>query len=274
MFCDAHEHELIFVYSGSVAYAPAAMETPRERAETFLHSQLHWLQIFERQQPPGSPEREGRVAASLGALAAAGLLTDDERRVWESRFQEPQRDPDGVSAEAQSRADVILEELLLAIPVGADQQRTELNRFEGAMHALAKVGISVDHWDARLRERLGWPTEEEEDAQMRELNAGGTQQDLVAVHAGPAAATIDGVRVLFALRFADGISLAIRRPPPAEHRWPFDASLRDDVGTEYHASGGGGGDGELRLSFRTAPPQHASWVELSGISAEPIRVAL
>jgi hypothetical protein len=214
------------------------------------------------------------MAGTLDAFVAVGLLSEEERRTWESRFNAPESGSGRASMDQQSRANAVREDLLAAIPTDAEEEYVELNRFEGAVHALTQVGVSVGDWDARLRERLGWPTEEEEHAQMRELNAGGTEQELREVLAGPPEPTADGVRLLFALRFADGIIFVIRREPPADHSWPFDASLHDDVGTDYHHGRGGGGNGDLRLSFRTAPPARASSVELSRISAEPIRVVL
>jgi hypothetical protein len=117
---------------------------------------------------------------------------------------------------------------------------------------------------------MGWPSEEE----LRELNAGGSQEELLAVLAGPSEA-VDGVRVQFALRFSDGISVLIRRDGGfrEDEDW-WDSELVDDLGGSYMSSGGGGGAAEMWLSFRTAPPAEASWVELRGVASGPIRVGL
>jgi hypothetical protein len=164
-------------------------------------------------------------------------------------------------------ADELLAELLAQVPPGDDIAGAELNRFEGALHALATIdAVDADAWDERLRRHMGWPSREEELAEERRLNAGGTEEELLAVLPGPPGA-VDGVRVLFALRFSDGISFELYRD---DDRVDVDDfldwhDLSDDVGTRYMGGGGGGGGRSWHATFRTAPPPQASWVELMGI---------
>ena len=75
------------------------------------------------------------------------------------------------------------------------------------------------------RDRLGWPSISE---LHKVLNAGGTQQELVAVVPG-SPEFVDGIRVLFGLRFSDGISfVAWRSQGLGSSLWKFE--LRDDLG--------------------------------------------
>jgi hypothetical protein len=179
--------------------------------------------------------------------------------------------PAALMAEAARRAaDELLEELLEAVPVegrGGD----DLSRFGGAMAALRAVGASSGGWYDRMSRRMGWPSADET-AQER---AGGTQRDLRAVLAGPAEA-VDGVRLLCALRFEDGVSLLLWREneiDPFEDD-PWDYELVDDLGTTYSPAGGGGGTRELRVVYRTPAPADATWLELRRAGARPIWIPL
>src|SRR3954471_14735191 len=185
------------------------METVRERALSFLHDQLRWVETFADEIAAGAaaPERDGRVAGALGALLAAGVIDADEAQAWRARLTGAGAGGAGAGDEdVRSRGAAVLEELLDAVPADDDQGAgVQRDRFDGAVAALRAVGAADGaEWDDRLRQRLGWPSWDEELAAPRELNAGGTEQELVAVLAG--SAEVGGVRILYALRFADGIS--------------------------------------------------------------------
>jgi hypothetical protein len=216
------------------------------------------------------PEREGRVAGVLGALRAVGLLGPDEAEAWRLRFRGLGTEQPTPSASIRRAGDELLQELLEAVPVDGGGGE-EVRRFEGAATALRAVGASSGGWTERLARRMGWPTDDE----VGELNAGGAQRDLRAVLAGPAEA-IDGVRVLCALRFADGVSLLLRREDGVV---PFECDLRDfelvdDVGTTYSLAGAGGGARELRITYGTPAPADATRLELRFAGARPIWIPL
>jgi hypothetical protein len=212
------------------------------------------------------PEREGRVAGCLGALRAVGLLAEEEAEDWRARLLGRGEERPSAPPAAHKAGEELLRALFDSVaPDG--ETGGELARFQGALAALRAVGAAAPEWDERLRRRMGWPSEEE----VRERNAGASQEDLLAVLAGPKDA-VDGVRVPYALRFSDGISLLIPEGGLRDDWW--DAELVDDLGTHYVPSGGGGGAAEMWLTFRTAPPAEASWFELRGAASEPIRVDL
>jgi hypothetical protein len=134
---------------------------------------------------------------------------------------------------------------------------------------LQAVGAASAEWAERLSRRMGRPTADE----IRQANTGGTQKDLTAVLAGPAEA-VDGVRVLCALRFDDGVSLLLRRENGVHPFDPRDFQLVDDVGTTYAPAGGGGGERELRISYRTPAPADATWLEVRLKGSQSIRIPL
>jgi hypothetical protein len=247
------------------------VDTARERALSFLHSRLSL-----QRHCAGDGERPDATAA-IAALRALALLDADEAEHWRALLAAgggPAPEPD---ADARRHADALLAELLSRVPPGDEDMGSDRDRFEGALHALVEVGAADGPaWDARLREVTGEPSEEEELAELRELNAGGTEQELVAVLPGPEE-PVDGVRVLFALRFADGISFAIHREEPVA--WDAENErdpewLRDDLGTDYSPGGGSGSEDLEQIGFRTAPPANAAWVELGGVASRPIRMPL
>jgi hypothetical protein len=235
------------------------METARDRALVHLY---------------GQREVGGPRPAAVAALRAAGLLSEEEAAGW-SRAPAPEA-PLGADAGMRAAAAELLEELLAQVPpedrdegLGAEE-----NRFEGALAALSELGAaSPAEWDARLRARLRRVSWEEEEAEMRAMNSGGTERELLAVLPGPSEA-VDGVRLLYALRFADGVGIVFRRPLDDDDSWEWEMELRDDLGTYYSEAGGSGGGEENRVSFRTAVPADARWIELVGVASEPLRVWL
>lgn len=216
----------------------------------------------------GSEELLEESLAGVAALEAAGVLSAAEAEAWRDRCR---RDAGGdrvarVAATPQQReaAEALLEELLEA---GEDGEE----RFSGALLALRIAGaVDASAWDARMRERYGWPTAEEELAEARELNAGGTNDELVAVLPGPDERRA-GRRVLYALRFADGMEIRVDAADREVEDWPV-WTLTDDAGTRYHPRGGS----DDRVTFRGAPPPEARWVELTlaGDPGATFRIAL
>lgn len=248
------------------------MATARERVVSFLHAELERVATRgDDYADEAWPERDGRVAGVLGALRAVGLLGADEAEAWRLRLSGLGTERPTPSDPTRRAADELLQELLEAVPADNGGGGDDVRRFDGAMAALRAVGASSGGWYERLARRMGWPTASE----TRQEDTGGTQRDLRAVLAGPAEA-IDGVRVLCALRFEDGVSLLLRLENGVDtfedDRWDFE--LLDDVGTTYSRAGGGGGARELRILYRTPAPADATWLELCRAGSRPIRISL
>jgi hypothetical protein len=249
-----------------------SVATARERVVSFLHAELE--RVATRGDDDANeawPEREGRVEGALGALRAVGLLGAEETEAWRLRLSGLGMERPTPSDRTRRAADDLLQELLEAVPVDDGGRRDDVRRFEGAMAALRAVGASCGGWYERLARRMGWPTA----CETRQENRGGTQRNLRAVLPGPAEA-VDGVRVLCALRFDDGVSLLLRLEngvdPFEDDRWDFE--LFDDVGTTYSRAGGGGGAQELRILYSTPAPADATWLELRRAGSRPLRIAL
>jgi hypothetical protein len=217
------------------------------------------------------PERDGRVAGTLGALRAVGLLGADEAEAWRPRLMGTGVERPAPSDAACRAAGELLSDLLEGVPVDDEGRGDDFMRFEGALNALQAVGAASGDWYDRLARRMGWPTADE----VSELNEGGAERDLRAVLPGPDEA-LDGVRVLCVLRFADGVSVLLRvedGDDPFEDD-PFEFELVDDVGTSYSSSGGGGGGRETKISYSTPVPADATWVEMRREGSRPIRIPL
>src|SRR5438309_1366750 len=63
-----------------------AMATPRERALRPLHRLLGRGPFGLRPRRYQGPDGEGQIAGTVGALAAAGLLSEDEAEAWRVRL--------------------------------------------------------------------------------------------------------------------------------------------------------------------------------------------
>jgi hypothetical protein len=110
---------------------------------------------------------------------------------------------------------------------------------------------------AALRERLGQPSEEDEEDDDEPSS---WQAELVDVLAG--ACDVRGEhRLLLVLRFADGVAFLVDDYGDDQDDWP-DWTLTDDLGTRYEEGGLGGGEG-VHIAFDTPIPPGASWVELA-----------
>jgi hypothetical protein len=254
---------------GAVPGSLLRVATPRELGLGLLHD-LRWS---SGASPAGElgvgRDREGRIEGAVGALVAVGLLSREDGAEWSSAFgSAPEAEP--VRCLVDGTAERVLGELSDAVPSSAKEDAVEYSRFRGGLHALSDLRlVDREQWDDRLRSRLGWPSVAE---CVAERNSGGTEWELVAVLAGPPE-FVDGIRVLFALRFRDGISfVAVRSRGRGSslHRW----RLRDDVGTDYRWGPGGASDRTQYQTCRTAPPDEAAWVELVSPPGNAIRVVL
>jgi hypothetical protein len=111
------------------------------------------------------------------------------------------------------------------------------------------------------------------DSRMMRTQGQPTVQDLLAVVLG-GTECVAGWRVLYALRFADGISFMLAGDPASDPQTPAGWELRDDVGTEFWGYGVIGSHRRQHLIFRTPPAAEASWVELVGPAGDALRVWL
>ncbi|MGH2701337.1 MAG: hypothetical protein ACRDJ2_06115 [Actinomycetota bacterium] len=254
------------------------MITARDKALAFLNKQVEWVSTFRKSHGENAwPERDGRIRGCLRVFEATGVLSAaevEQWRVWIAAGEAPRPE---ASNETQQAGDDLLRDLLEAVPPDGDGIGSELSRFEGALGALIAVGaVDGAAWSNRLNAHMGWPSDEEEQEQLRQLNAGGSEEELLAVYAGPGP-TDDGVRVLYVLAFRDGVSIYVHRRDEVEFddddAW-WDAELADDLGTRYAPGGTGGGDGEQHFGFRTPIPEGATWIEVRGLSKDRIRVQL
>jgi hypothetical protein len=231
-----------------------------------------WLHARRRVLRDWGEPRLDEALDGVDALEAAGVLDRESAAAWRDRFRRDARGEDAPpprpAPEQRAAAEGLLEDLLEAGEAGE-------HRFDGALQVLSMAGAAdPDAWDARRRAAYGWESREEELEAERELNAGGTQAELVAVLPGPPERRA-GCRVVYALRFADGLTFMIDRDGAEAPDWP-QWRLTDDAGTEYWPGGGSGGDGEEEVTVRTAPPADATWVELSlrGTPEATFRIAL
>jgi hypothetical protein len=274
------------------------MDTPREVASGLLYG------LAVGSLGSCSAAREGRVDGTVGALVSVGLLCLEEAELWRGHLFRADSEqlrservlgsmgmPSVVDAASCEEAARVLGELLDAVAVreGEEEQLARF-RFQGALDALAEIGaVERDGWVARLRgcspsARVEWEAARRDAA--RPYTPTGTEQELLAVFAG-SSELLEGWRVLYGLRFADGISFACWPEPGRKRRedqvpvddrevdaWDFD--LRDDLGTEYGGGNAWGGeDGIYGVSFPagrldTAP----AWVELVGPAGNAIRFSL
>jgi hypothetical protein len=246
--------------------------TAQERAVSFLYSELDRMATFrDDHRGEAWPEQQGRVTGALGALSAVGLLGADQAEAWRPRLLGADVERPAPSDGTRQAAEELLGDSLEAVPEDDDGTGEASIRFEGALDALQAVGAASGEWYERRSRRMGWPTADE----VSEWHPSGTQKDLRAVLAGPADA-VDGVRVICALCFGDGVSVVLRLEDGADRlaRDPFDFELVDDVGTSYSRGGGGAGGRDARITYDTPIPAGATWLELRRGESRSIRIPL
>lgn len=238
-----------------------------DRAEQWLFSQLETL-TDDFLRANGEDELRERALAGVAALQAAGTLDAEAARIWARRFTEDEPAP-----EADEHVRAAARDLLIRVVDDAENDpETAQRRFHPMLEVLTQAGAAdYDEWDTHLRERLGWPSEEEELALEREANQGATEVELLSVHAGPVDVH-DGSRLLYVQLFADGVSVALETPEiEDDDDWDgFEWWLTDDRGTRYEPRGGGGG-GTLHMRFSPRVPEGASWLEV-GHEARGVRL--
>jgi hypothetical protein len=241
-------------------------EADADRAGRWLYGQRRRLADWSRNGPPdGVSELLDRAVAGVDALESAEVLDAEAAARWRKQFAESAA---GQALTAHAPADVrpaaerLLGELLGAVPNEPDWDDVNSERFEGAVEVLGAIGAAdAASWDAEFRRRTGEAAEDEEFEEIRRLNAGGTEVELAAVVPGPAERR-KGHRLVAMLRFADGVSFLIDKDDARDFEWP-DWHLTDDLGTPYMPGGASGSDQDEHVSFRTAVPNDARWIELA-----------
>ncbi len=243
------------------------MDTPRERALRLLY-ELLWAPGLD----PGDLTSDvlargrGRASGRVGALLSVGAISAEEAEEWRAHFAAGGRVPAVSDAGCREEASRVLGAFLDAVheDLEGDDPRAR-ERFSGALSALAEIG-AIDRAAGNavssplgLSLRAGWEAAEGESAEpYPEI---GTDQDLIAVIAGPAE-LLEGWRVLYGLRFADDVVFACWSEAQANRHddadledesgqdaWEFD--LNDDVGTFYGGGDAWGYSGFQGVSFPT-----------------------
>lgn len=238
-----------------------------DRAGRWLHGQRRVLADWHRDGPPGGfDELVERALAGVDALKAVGAISGESAASWRDDLARAAAGREGsvvAPDDVRHRGEGLATELLAAVPEDPDTgDDVSFEHFEGAVELLGAIGaVDPVAWDAELRERTGEPTEEEKLEETRRLNAGGTEVELHGVIQGPSEPR-KGHRLVAALRFADGISFLIDKRDAPDFEWP-EWQVTDDLGTDYMLGGSGGGGGDEHVSFRTAVPREARWVELA-----------
>lgn len=242
---------------------------------------LHRLAARERPVAPWvRRERPARTAGAVEALCTAGLLSEEEAVRWRSWAANGLGAPVVLDESLAPRASELLEAMMSAAG-SAHDGALATNRIWGALEALSAVGVADEsEWDRRWRELTGLPSEEEERKQLRQLNAGGTEQDLLAVILGPGERA-GGFRLLYVLLFSDGVTLKFMRDAASDELVFSQMSaifelieLRDNLATDYRGGGFSSTDGEYTSAYRTPAPSGAKWLEVVFPAGKVLRVTL
>lgn len=236
-----------------------------DRASRWLYRQRGLLADRHRDSRRGGVgELLDRALSGVDALTAGDAISGESAAWWRDELARAAAGRERVivaSDEVRDQAEGLATELLAAVPEDPEWDDVNSERFEGAVELLSAIGaVDPVAWDALFRERTGRLGEEEEFEEVRRLNAGGTEAELDAVIQGPSERR-SGHRLIAALRFADGVSFLIDKDGACDFDWP-DWRLTDDLGTDYMGRGSSGGDHDEHVSFRTAIPDEACWIEL------------
>jgi hypothetical protein len=241
-----------------------------------VRSMREWRDAF-----PGEPldEQLTKALAGVEALVVAGALPAEAAPAWERRLRTVAAGDEDVpapSAACRDAAAALLEAALERLPAGIDPPFDDQQRFEGALHVLAVAGaVDAAAWDARFRERVGWPSDEEE-RRAEDAVPSGAATSVVAVHPGSGARHA-GRRAVLVVRFSGAVHVDFDRDEDHEDavEWP-EWELSDDAGTRYWAMGGSAGGTSEHATFEPAPPAHATRLELrlEGSADPPLVVEL
>lgn len=223
-------------------------------ADRWLHLAWRGIGNWRDAGPEAVAEPREKALAGVDALEVAGVVPAAAAGAWRAVYVREAGGEQHADAgpELRERGERLLAALLDAVP---DDDAEE---FRAALDVLAAAGaVDADAWDAKLRERLGHPSAEDERALELARNAGGTQVDLAGVLAGPPDVH-GGYRLLLVLRFADGVAFLVEQLAAEEDDWP-QWRLTDDLGTPYEDGAVGSG----HVAFRTPIPAAATWIELT-----------
>jgi hypothetical protein len=238
-----------------------------DRADRWLHRELSVIRSRRDDFADDAVvESLDSARAGLDALEAAGAVSAATASIWRVALAREATGgrPAVATAELGGRARRHLAELLEALGPEPHMDDPGVVRFQAAADLFSALGaVDGRGWDARLRERTGRPSADEEHAETRALNAGGTQVELLDVIPGPADAR-RGHRLLLVLRFADDVSFLIDRTgtQTPDEGWP-EWELADDLGNAYDPSFAGGGSAFMHISFYAPIASRASWIQLT-----------
>lgn len=185
--------------------------------------------------------------AQLRALAAIGLLSDDEVAAWRRRLEASARADDEVVVDGalRARTERYLESLLRA---AADEEGAD--RLEAALQVLIEIGVLDEDERERWFHRA-YAVEHDEDDEGEDGLAALDATELHGVLLGPRDEA-DGVRITSLELYSDGVVVrwSARRGTvggdalgPEPH-----LALSDDTGTAYEETGGGSGSGGSELT--------------------------
>jgi hypothetical protein len=270
------------------------------RAEAAVLEALgDWLDVCDPVEESEDGGERARVEGTIAAAEAVGAISTDEAAVWRSELAEaaaeaPSPGPGSGPRHADGqRAELYLTNLVEEMASAKERMEggdragvTDLfERFNNALEALGAVGALTedeDVWRDRVNAALGRPSQAEQALQQRQYEC--AQVDLLRVI--PGADPVEGVHILWAELYADGVAIHYRREVVRDadleldaddselgeralqqrrrdHFWP---QLTDDVGTHYFPGGGGscgrpGGPNILltegNYSYAPAPPPEA-----------------
>jgi hypothetical protein len=248
---------------------------PTDRAQRWLHERVRALRDWRRREPDWPlDELLVKALAGVEALVAADAVPAADGEAWAARLRAEAAGgagrPDPGPA-VRARADAVLAGHLGRLPDGAEPPDEALQRFEGVLHLLSAVGAAdAGAWDARQRERAGWPTAEEELGAEQD-DQDGTEAVVLGVQAGGPLRD-GGDRVVLVVRFADAVTVEVARADRSrDPDWPA-WRLADDLGTGYWCSGEDD-DGDVeRVTFQPGPPPGARRLVLGLVDRPDVRI--
>jgi hypothetical protein len=258
-----------------------------------------WRNVCDPLWESEDGEERARVEGTIAAAESVGAVSASEAAAWRSQLANsaegavsprPTSRPRQVDAQrAAGYLTHLIEEMASAkerMESGDRAGVTDLfERFNNALQALGAVGALTedgDVWRDRVNAALGRPSQAEQALQQRRYEC--AQVDLLRVI--PGADPVDGLHILWAELYADGVAIYYRREVACDadlepdtdgsefgervlqqrRRDHFSPQLTDDVGTHYFSCGGGscgrpGGANVLitegNYSFAPPPPPEA-----------------
>lgn len=226
-------------------------DAPRRAAEVYLEEQfllfLRHLTIVHR-----DPEMVDEIDASVAAVRALGLISEDDQRLWEARAarlratKTPRR-PRVVKARAKEHLERIVQSAV-SLPEGPDLVAAR-RRLQSAATVFQYLGLVTENQGFQWRHnRLPEPLDRDPEDSAAVFRATGTPRIVAAT---PSRA--GDLRVLTVALFDDGVVLTLQRDPVTaacvdQRTRPNDLNddltdrliprLTDDHGTRYVMCGG------------------------------------